>query len=224
MKNINLFKKILKESYFFNTLTENQLSKIASVSSLITFKKDGIIFSEGDISDGFYLLHKGKVRIYKLSPKGKEQTLNYIAEHEPFGEAAVFMGKNFPAHAQAESDSQVLFIKKDDFIKTVKDNPELSLKLLGVLSQRLKIFASLIESLSLKEVPERVIQYLLELYKKQKTFKLKLPVSKTQLAVTLGTTSETLSRALAKLAKEKIIRVENKYIVILDLKKLEYGI
>lgn len=214
------YKKILKKSYFFGSLKDSQLQKIAEVSGFKRYKKGGFVFYEGDKADNFYLLTEGSIRIYKLSPKGKEQTLSYISEGEPFGEAAVFMNKSFPANAQAETDCGIIAIKRGDFLTIIKNNPDISLKLLGLLSERLKTFANLIESLSLKEVPERLCQYLSDLHKKQKTLKLKLPVNKTRLALTLGTTSETLSRALGKLSDQKIIKVDNKYITVLDLSAL----
>lgn len=220
MKNIENYKKTLKRSYFFSALTDTQLYKITEKSKIISYKRSSIIFYEEDKADNFYLLAEGSIRIYKLSSKGKEQTLGYISEGEPFGEAAVFMNKNFLANAEAETDCNVIIIKRDDFIDIIKNNPDISLKLLGLLSERLKKFANLIESLSLKEVPEHLCQYLSDLYKKQKTLKLKLPVSKAHLAVHLGTTSETLSRALGKLSDQKIIRVDNKHITILNLSDL----
>jgi len=214
------YKKILKKSYFFASLKNFQLQKIAELSGFKRYKKGGFVFYEGDKADNFYLLTEGSIRIYKLSPKGKEQTLTYISEGEPFGEAAVFMNKSFPANAQAETDCGIIAIKRDDFLNILKNNPDISLKLLGLLSERLKTFANLVESLSLKEVPERLCRYLSDLQKKQKTLKLKLPVNKTRLALTLGTTSETLSRALGKLSDQKIIKVDNKHITILDLPAL----
>lgn len=217
MKNIENYEKTLKRSYFFSALKDIQLYKIAEKSKIISYKRGSIIFYQEDKADNFYLLAEGGIRIYKLSPKGKEQTLSYISEGEPFGEAAVFMNKNFPANAEAETDCNVIIIKKDDFINIIKNNPDISLKLLGILSERLKKFANLIESLSLKEVPERLYQYLLELSREQKSKKVRLPVNKTQLAIILGTTSETLSRALGKLSDQKIIKVDNKYITVLNL-------
>lgn len=224
MKNIENYKKTLKRSYFFSALKDIQLYKIAEKSKIISYKRGSIIFYQEDKADNFYLLAEGSVRIYKLSPRGKEQTLLYISEGEPFGEAAVFMNKSFPANAQAETDCGIITIKRDDFINIIKNNPDISLKLLGLLSERLKTFANLIESLSLKEVPERLCQYLSDLHKKQKTLKLKLPVNKTRLALTLGTTSETLSRALGKLSDQKIIKVDNKHITILDFEKLKNAV
>lgn len=214
------YKKTLKKSYFFGSLKDSQLQKIAEVSGFKRYKKGGFVFYEGDKADNFYLLAEGVIRIYKLSPKGKEQTLTYISEGEPFGEAAVFMNKSFPANAESETDCAVIAIKRNDFLNIIKNNPDISLKLLGLLSERLKTFSNLVESLSLKEIPERLCRYLSDLYKKQKTLKLKLPVNKTRLALTLGTTGETLSRALGKLSDQKIIRVDNKFVTILNLSDL----
>jgi CRP/FNR family transcriptional regulator len=182
-----------------------------------------VIFSEGEEGSGFYVVISGRVKIFKLSVEGKEQILHMLGPGEPFGEAAVFAGRNFPANAEALEASRIFYFPRDAFVALVKQNPSLALNMLAILSQRLRRFAALVEDLSLKEVPGRLAAYLLYLSEKQKnTTKVGLDTSKGQLASLLGTIPETLSRVLARMGNEGIIELEGPNRVrILDRESLE---
>ncbi|MBN2706429.1 MAG: Crp/Fnr family transcriptional regulator [Deltaproteobacteria bacterium] len=195
-----------------------ELSRIAEVSP---YKRKTLIFSEGDAGNGFYLVKQGKVKIFKISPDGKEQILHVFGSGEPFGEVPVFAGKSFPAHAVTLEDSVLVFLPRPDFVDLVARNPALSLNLLAALSQRLRQFTKMIDDLSLKEVPGRLAAHLLYLSARQAgQDRLQLELSKTQLAGLLGTIPETLSRMLAKLQKEKLIRIEGSQVVITNRRGL----
>lgn len=175
------------------------------------------IFSEGDEGTGFYVVASGRVKVFKLSPEGKEQLLHLFGSGEPFGEVAVFEGTRFPAHASALEESLIYFFPRDAFIGLIRKNPDLALKMLGVLSRRLRRFTALIEDLSLKEVPGRLAAYLIYLREKKKgTQNLELEMSKSQLASLLGTIPETLSRIFQKMIKAEFIAVDGPRITILD--------
>ena len=182
-----------------------------------TRKRGEWLFSEGDEGTGFYVVATGRVKVFKLSPEGKEQILHIFGPGEPFGEVAVFEGTRFPAHASVLEESLIYFFPRDAFIGLIRKNPDLALKMLGVLSRRLRRFTALIEDLSLKEVPGRLAAYLIYLSEKnQGAQKLELELSKSQLASLLGTIPETLSRILQKMMKAEFITVEGPRITILD--------
>ncbi len=188
--------------------------------------KREILFSEGEEARGFYVILSGKVKLYKVSPDGKEQILHVVSAPDAFAEAALFLEGSYPAFAEALSDSQLLFFPKRDFIQLIEKNPQLSINMIVSLSQFLKRFASLIEELSLKEVSSRIAKYLidlsLKLSKEGKSSKeVELDLSKTQLALKLGTISETLSRTLAKMKARGIIDVKKNRILILNREALE---
>ena len=126
-----------------------------------SYKKGQTIFSEGDEGAGFYAIISGRVKIFKLSPEGKEQILHMMGAGEIFGEVPVFTGQEYPANAEAHINSSLLFFPRNSFIELVKKDPSLSLNMLALLSWRLRRFAALIEDLSLKEVPGRLAAYLL---------------------------------------------------------------
>ena len=103
----------------------------------------------------------------------------------------------------------------------METNPSIALNMLAVLSMRLRRFASQIESLSLKEVPVRLANYLIYLSKEQGNNEaVELDISKGQLASLLGTIPETLSRIFAKMTEEGLIRVNGRTISLLDIEAL----
>ena len=181
------------------------------------FSKGQTIFSEGEEGTGFYVMIKGRVKIYKLSPEGKEQILHIFGMGEPFGEVPVFAGENFPANAEALENSRALFFPRLALLRLIKQNPSFALNLLAILSRRLRSFAAQIEDLSLKEVPGRIAAHLLYLSELKKgSSDLKLTITKGQLASLLGTIPETLSRILGRMSGEGLISLSGPHIKILD--------
>lgn len=206
----------------FKGLPITQHEALAGIAFMRNYKKGQTIFSEGDEGNGFYVILSGRVKIFKISPEGKEQILHLFGPGEPFGEVAVFTGQPFPAFAKAYMPSAVLFLPKAAFTSLIKKDPSLALNMLAVLSIRLRKFASLIEDLSLKEVPGRLAVYLLYLSTKDKnTHQLKLDISKGELAALLGTIPETLSRILTRMNRQGLIRSDGSRIIILDRHGLE---
>ncbi|MGQ9500271.1 MAG: Crp/Fnr family transcriptional regulator [Dissulfurimicrobium sp.] len=190
----------LSRTPLFEGLPLEKLALIASITELLRYGKGQTIFSEGDPSRGFYTVFSGRIKIFKLSPNGKEQILHIFGPGEPFGEVAVFDGINFPAYAQAMDEASVIFIPKDRFIELIAKDPALTLKMLSVLSMRLRKFTHLIEDLSLKDVPGRLAKYILLISEKgHGTCTIRLDLTKNQLAGLLGTIPETLSRIFARL-------------------------
>ena len=207
----------------FQDLPQKDLKDLTAIVIDQVFKRAQIIFSEGDEGKGFYVVISGRVKIFKLSPEGKEQILHIFGPGEPFGEVPVFAGKCFPANAEAIEKSRLFYFPRDAFFDLINKSPSLAMNMLAVLSKRLHQFTALIEDLSLKEVPGRLAAYLIYLSEQQKsTDDLTLDISKSQLASLLGTIPETLSRILARMTREAIIESDGqRHIRILDLKLLE---
>jgi CRP-like cAMP-binding protein len=218
--------ELLKQCPLFAGLKEEDLKRIKAIASLRRIRRRQMLFADGEEAKGFYVILSGKVKLYKISPEGKEQILHVVSPPDAFAEAALFLEGSYPAFAEALADSQLLFFPKTDFIRLIERNPQLSINMIVSLSHFLRKFASLIEELSLKEVSSRVAKYLIDLCmrsaKEGKNAKeVDLDLSKTQLASKLGTISETLSRSLAKMKAKKIIDVKKNRVLILDREALE---
>jgi CRP/FNR family transcriptional regulator len=214
--------KFLASVPLFGGLTSAQYDELAMIATSQTFAKGQPIFAEGDPGAGLFVVGSGLVKIYKLSLDGKEQILHLFGPGEPFAEIAVFTGSAYPAHALALEESRVFFFPRRAFIDLIRANPDLAMNMMAALSMRLKKFSRLIEDLSLKEVPGRLAAHLLFLSEQQgDSDTVALPVSKTQLASLLGTIPETLSRMLAKLAKQGYLAINGPQITILQRDRLE---
>lgn len=216
-------KECLAAVPLFKGLSEQQYDELAMVVVDQEFARGRTIFSEGDDGVGFYVIISGQVKIYKLSPEGKEQILHVFGAGEPFAEAAVFAGSSYPAHAMALKNSRVFFIPRSAFRELIKDNPSLAMNMMASLSMRLKRFAHMIEDLSLKEVPGRLAAHLLYLGNEQggDSDEVELQIGKAHLASLLGTIPETLSRILTRMQKQGFIDSAGKSVQLLDRQGLE---
>ena len=210
----------IAKSPLFGNLPQKDIDRLAGMAVGRTFAKDELIFSEGDVAEGFYLLTEGSVKIYKLSPTGKEQILNVVSAGEVFGEAAVFTGREYPAFARTLAESRSVFFLTDKFRAEIEANPGLALHMLGAMAGYLRRFARLVEQLSLRDVKARLAEYLLNAPADSKG-RINLTTTKRELAAHLGTQPETLSRALGALQGEGLIEVDGSSIRIAEPQRLE---
>lgn len=218
--------ELLGKCPLFAGLSADDLKKVKSISALRRVKKKEVLFAEGEEAKGFFVILSGKVKLYKISPEGKEQILHIVSAPDAFAEAALFVEESYPAFAEALVDSQLVFIPKRNFIQLIEKNYQLSINMIVSLSHYLRRFASLIEELSLKEVSSRIAKYLIDLSLKasregKSPKEIELDMTKTQLASKLGTISETLSRTLAKIKAKGIIEVKKNKVLILNRELLE---
>ena len=207
---------IIAASSLFDGLPPDQMDAVRRIAVIRSYVKGETLFSEGDDGIGFYVMLEGQIKVFKLSPEGKEQILHIFGSGEPVGEVPVFSGAPYPASAEALAASRAAFFPKTDFVRLITENPMLALNMLAVLSLRLRQFTVQVENLSLKEVPARLASYLLLLSGKENRESVTLPISKGQLASLLGTIPETLSRILTRMTAAGLIDVARRQIRILD--------
>jgi len=215
---------ILKTSELFSELDNLSLEDIATAGYTKKVVRGEVLFHEGDPGVAFYVVGSGKVKIFKSSPEGKEQILMIAMPGDTFAEAALFAGGKYPASAEALDDSQLLVFQRDKFVGLLQRNPNLAMNLIGRLSALLHKLTRLVEELSLTDITTRLAHYLVEKIDADKLTDdrpvVKLAEKKSVLASQLGTIPETFSRSLAKMSREKIIRVSGADIEILDLARL----
>ena len=206
----------------FQGLPEEQLLEIKNITSRRSYDKGEVIFSEGDETTGFFVLISGRLKIFKVSPDGKEQILHFVEPGDAFAEIGMFSGSHHPAHAETLMKSETIFFPRAAFQQLIQNDPELAMNMLAILVQRLKYFTRLVEDLSLKEVPQRLAAHILYLADSGNgNSLLELDISKAQLASLIGTIPETLSRILNKMSSQCLIRVEGRTISVLNKKALE---
>ena len=213
------YSEVIKQCHLFSGVTEKDLQLLLAILQVCQFQKGDFLFEEGAAADGFYIVASGKVKVYKLSADGRERILHVIQPGNSFAEAAIFDDGRYPAFAETLDVSTLLFFPKREFLDLLHHHSQLAINMIAGLSRFLRQFTAQIEDLTFRDVPARLARYLLNLGN-QTAASVSLPVSKTQLASNLGTTSETLSRSFRKLADDEVIRVSGKKIEILDADRL----
>lgn len=214
------FKQDLMKCPMFSGVTDEDLTFLSEIVRQKNCDKGDILFSEGDVASGFYVLAEGRVKVYKLSADGKERILHIVQPGSSFSEAAIFGDGHYPAYAEPLQPSRLLFFPKKDFLNLLHSKSQIAINMIGGLSRFLRQFASQVEQLTFQDVPARLARYILDLAGDEANV-VTLPIPKGQLASNLGTVSETLSRTFRKLSDEKLITVEGKTITIDDRDSLE---
>ena len=214
---------VLRKTPLFASLTEDEMRALAARATSMKFQKDEELFAEGDPCKGLYLVAAGKIRIFKLSPSGREQILAVEGPGSSFAELPVFDGGNYPAAASAlEDDTEVLFVSRKDFQHFCREHPDVALKVIAVVGSRLRRLVGIIEELSFTTVRQRLIALIVRLTQASKTrseqgIHIELTKSHQDLAAELGTVRELVSRNLSRLEAEGFLDVEGRKIVVKDL-------
>jgi CRP/FNR family transcriptional regulator len=177
-------------------------------------RQRGLSFHEGAPSEGFYVVQRGAINVHRVSATGKEQVIHVFRAGQSFAEAALASEGGYPADARAIENSTVLLIPKTDFVGLLRSRPELALRMLGSMSQHLRVLVG----------PDRRSHAEGHRKPPRQLAPQALPASAARgagdnptrphqsrvLAAELGTVSETFSRTLAKLRKDQLVRVSEK--------------
>lgn len=205
----------------FTGLSAEDLALIAGFIQVLRLAKDDTLFLEGEPSRGFYVVQTGAINVHRVSAAGKEQVIHVFRMGESFAEAALASPTGYPANARAIEPSTVLLIPKAPILELLARRPDLALRMLGSMSAHLRVLVGALDDLTLKDVESRLLNWLVKHHRGAKAGVIQLPGTKRVLAAELGTSSETLSRTLARLRDEKLITVAAKSIAVHDAGRLE---
>lgn len=218
---------VLRKTPMFAGLTEPEMRALRGRVSSQRFQRGELLFSEGDACKGLFLVASGKIRIFKLSPAGREQVLSIEQPGSSFAELPVFDGGNYPASASALDDAEVLFISRKNFQSFCREHPDVALKVIAMVGSRLRRLVGIIEDLSFTTVRQRLISLLLRLAEShgkstKQGLRLELTETHQDLAAELGTVRELVSRNLSRLQAEGLLEVDGRNIIVKDLAGLKH--
>lgn len=209
----------LRSCQLFSSVPEDELDQIVSFVVTKQFEKGEHLFYEGSSSEGFYVVQTGAISVYRVGASGKEQVIAVFRASQSFAEAALASAGGYPANARAIEPTRVLLIPKKDILGLLRKRPELALRMLGSMSQHLRVVVGLLDDLTLKNVETRLANWLLKRCPRpyhSQPVTLELDRTKRVLAAEIGTVSETLSRTFADFHAKKLITVSGKTITVHD--------
>ena len=213
----------------FNNLTPEEKEKVMDASTHKRYDKGEIIFTSGDYFDNLFIVNKGIVKISKISAMGKEQILQILEPGGFMGELSLFSKTILNSTAEALEQTEICLIRGTKIRDLILEKPEISLKFLQKYTERVEEAENLIEQIGLRDVEQRIANFLLLEIKKKETsnnkvkeYEITLPVSKRDLALLIGTTQETLSRKLSIFQDNGLIKLKGqRRIIVTDRDSLE---
>ena len=219
----------LRRVPIFGGVDDENLTKVASITSEKSYSKKNIVFHEGDYGDALYVIKSGRIKIAKVALDGREKTLTILKGGDFFGEMAIF--DDMPRSATAESmdnDVRLLSISKNDFERLIIENPSIAIRIMKDLTRRIRQVNEQVQDLAFKDVHGRVASTLFNLLTAEKEVSKdlnkeslnSLKMTHQDLANMVGSSRETVTRALNRLQDEGIISISHQQISILELDKL----
>lgn len=208
----------LKAIPYFQDLEADVLDRIRTSVFEVRLQKGQILFTEGEPAQAMYGLRSGQVKIYKVSPDGREQVLRIMGPGECFNEVPVFDEGSNPANAQALEPAVLWGIRRADMRRLVEEHPAVAIGFLKVFARKLRFFTQKVEDLSFRSVTSRVAKLLLEMAEDdgRGNLRLKQQFTQQELANVVGTAREMIGRAFKVLEKEGAIKLDRHRIVILS--------
>lgn len=211
----------LRRTALFNELDEDTLSALAARAIERRFQKDELLFVAGEEARGLYVIVEGTVRAFRESADGREQVIHVERAGATVAEVPVFDDGAFPSTVAAETDSVLLFIDKRDVRSLCLEHPQIALAALKVLAGRLRRCAELVETLSLREVGQRLARFLLAEARSRGVrtksgFEVTLTVTNQQIAARVGSVREVVSRALTRLQQDGLVALKGRRLSIPD--------
>lgn len=213
--------QFLKRVPIFGGLNEDCLNRIGAITSEKVYSRKSIVFHEGDYGDTLYIIKGGRIKIAKVAIDGREKTLTILQPGDFFGEMAIF--DNLPRSATAEAidnDVHLYSISKGDFDRLIHENPSIALKIMKDMTRRIRKINQQVEDLAFKDVFGRVastIYQLLETEEKIQGRELRrLRMTHQDLANMVGSSRETVTRALNRLQNKGAIAISHQQIEVVD--------
>ena len=217
--------EILRQTELFKDLNDEVLKLLASRAVEKTLARDEVLFIAGDRAQGLYVIAHGSVRAFRSSPDGREQVIHVERAITTIAEVPVFDEGTYPSTVAAEEPTTLYFLSRENVLRTASEHPALALAAVRLMASRLRRCAELVETLSLREVGQRLASLLLAMARTHGTetsagTKLKLQLTHNQLAARIGTVREVVTRTLLRLTEDGLIVHEGKNVLIPDLKAL----
>ena len=211
-------REALRAVPMFRGLEANVLDRVLEHCIERTYPRGATVFVEGETTRGLFVVWKGRVKIYKVAPGGREQILEVEGPGRSIAELPMFDGLPYPAGCAALEDSILLRMPADRFHELVAREPALARSVISALSRRLRHMVALVEEISLKAVRERLGRLLLQEAGGRTTMELRW--THHEIAARIGTVREIVSRTLSRLSQEGAIRIDGKRLSILDARAL----
>jgi CRP/FNR family transcriptional regulator, cyclic AMP receptor protein len=218
--------KFLSMVDIFEPLSPEELEKINWKHLDTDVAQGEVFYTPMDLAETLFILKEGRVRLYRMTPEGREFTLNVLESGTVFGEMALTAQRLRNAYAEAMEPSRLSTLCRADLERLIVDKPKVGLQLIHLLSERISTYEVRLEDLGLKEVPARLASLILLLIDNQGVrtsdgYKIPTRYTHQQLGTMIGANREAVTRAFATLRNIGAVELRRRYIHVESIEDLE---
>lgn len=203
-----------KCNYF--VLNDELLRQLAQSTHLYHYERGENLFWQEEPCQGLLILEHGSIKLFKLSPQGRELIVRVLEEGATFGEVPVFDGGTNPVNAAALEPSQIWIVETQAIHKIIIEHPEMCRQIMLNLAKNLRMLVGIVEELSFYQVTHRLARLLNQLPPEQLHGDAANRLTQDAMAARLGTVREVVARSLRELERSGAIRVHRGRITIVD--------
>ena len=194
----------------FEGISPAERSALAKAAQLRTYRRGEVIVRQGQAGESFFVIVRGRVAVVILSPEGREVVLNTLGEGDHFGEMALLDDEPRSASGVAQERSELAILSREVFFELLRSNFVLTKGLLRTFSRRLRRANATIEGLAALDVKSRLARYFRELAatrgrKAGGGWSVVVRPSQREIADTIGSSRETISRTMSQMAEQQLI-------------------
>lgn len=207
-------------SFLLEQLSKEEQQKINQVKKILKLKRKHVLFHEGTLPSGIYVLRKGLVKKYTIGLQGKETIFKISRDGEVLGYKSVISNNGYPYSACCITDCTIEYIESRIFVEILGKSSDFVMSLLKNIIHEYGAFVNEMKILSQHNVRERVAISLIKLNSLQATCCEGIKLSRRDHSSFVGTSPESLIRVLNDFKEEGIIEVKESEIRIKNFNKL----
>jgi len=204
--------KVLRANEYFDDLPDTLLKEISTYMDLREYQRGDVLFWEGDLCDGLYIVQQGLAKIFRLSPQGRQYIVRILQEGDTFAEVPAFDGATNPVNVEALENCSVWVIDGEKLRGLISSQPQFAQKVLGNFGKMLRGMVHKVSEMAFYQVTHRLARLISEMSEERS-----VPHwTQEQLAARLGTVREVVARSLKELERSGAIKIEDRRIQIVD--------
>jgi CRP/FNR family transcriptional regulator len=178
------------------------------------------IFAEGATAEFLPIVISGGVKMIRSPVVGKEVIIGIFNEGEMFAVPPVFDGGPYPASAYAIEDTELLQIRRSDFLALINERPEFAMAIISWMSEMLRDKTSIIRNLAIASPEQRIVNVLIKLAEQSGDGPVRIPLRRQDIAEMASLTTETTIRAIRRLADQGLVKIVQGKVIIEDVEPL----
>jgi len=215
----------LENFNMFESLDAPSMERLNTITNMQTVSKNQPIYFAKEPSNSIFFLKKGRVKLTRTSPEGKELIIALVNPGEVFGELGVIDDGDRTDYAYTTDESLICAISTTDFKEFISKNPELNLKITKLIGFKLRKYSKKIEDLIFKDAPQRVISFILNFATEHgkkigDEFFIKPFMTHQEIAELTACSRQTVNAVLTNLREEGLINFDRRKLIILNEEKL----